>query len=153
MLGVLFGAEEPTLDALMLLDRAWGTTVDGLKVPNNPLNNAVRERGTSALKALAEKQPHGYAGLTNRQFDGNGGQLLNVTEDLILPSVAMPELDFITPSMLAHGYQKPISQQTDIERFLRRGGVCGNDLLRAVLASIKGKEGANNLDIHERSLP
>lgn len=153
MLGVLFGQEQPTLEALMHLDAAWGTTVDGLKVPNNPLGDALRERGTIALKTLAEQHAHGYAGLTNRQFEGNGGQILNVTEDLMLPVVAMPELDNITPSMLAHGYQKPIGQQTDIERYLRRGGVSGNDLLRAVLASIKGKEGANNLDIHERSLP
>lgn len=153
MLGVLFGQEQPTLEALMHLDMAWGTTVDGLKIPNNPLGDALRERGAVALRSLAEQQPHGYAGLTGRQFEGNGGQILDVTEDLMLPVVAMPELDGVTPPMLAHGYQKPIGQQTDIERYLRRGGVSGNDLLRAVLASIKGKEGANNLDMHERSLP
>lgn len=153
MLGVLFGQEQPTLEALMHLDMAWGTTVDGLKVPNNSLGDALRERGAIALKTLADQQPHGYAGLTNRQFEGNGGQILDVTEDLLLPVVVMPELDMITPPVFAHGYAKPMGQQTDIERFLRRGGVCGNDLLRAVLASIKSMQGSNNLDMHERSLP
>lgn len=153
MLGVLFGQEQPTLEALMHLDAAWGTTVDGLKVPQNIQGVALRERGVEAVKALAEQQPHGYAGLTNRQFEGNGGQILDVTEELMLPVVVMPELDAITPAIFAHGYAKPRNEQTDLERFLRRGGVCGNDLLRAVLASIKAMQGANNLDRHEQSLP
>lgn len=156
MLSVLFENAPPTIEDIINLDMTWGTTVNGLKQIGSPQAAALREKNLAALMDLATFKTNGkVARLTQREFEagGNGGHLSDVTESLLLPRVAMPELDAIVPPMLRHGYPEPKENQNDLVRFLRRAGILGNDLTRSVIDYITGREANTNFRQVVESMP
>jgi hypothetical protein len=160
-LSVLFEDKDPqniTLSDLINLDWAWGETVNGLKFARNGLNLGLRAKGIQMLNTLVQQESHiGLAGLTQRQPIYGGincdGCLADITESLKLPVIAMPEVDAIVPDSLRHGYPVVKENQPDAIRFVRRGGVLGNDIFRAVLNSIVATQQTQPLGNHQSSMP
>ena len=157
MLCVLFEQAPPTLEDVINLDATWGATVNGLKSIASPQAVAFRERNLTMLRALAQYRSGGQiAHLAQREFESGGsneGHLSDVTESLLLPKIEMSELDIIVPPMLRHGYGEPKESQIDIVRFLRRGGILGNDLTRSIIDYINGREQSSFFDQHQQLLP
>jgi hypothetical protein len=159
-LSVLFEDKDPqniTLSDLVNLDWAWGETVNGLKFARNGLSQGLRAKGIEMLNTLVQQESHtGLAGLTQRQpiYGLNcDGCLADITEGLKLPVMAMPEVDAIVPDSLRHGYPVAKENQPDAIRFVRRGGVLGNDIFRAVLNSIVATQQTQSFGVHQATMP